>query len=125
MANLNGHEGGNAGHGQGMPKEPGEGGKPHAEGVEGRGQAKGNASLHTTPRTQSREGVYTTRIRIGHAAADRRVSLRPEAGAQCGNTARWDLRGGRRATGVPTANELTTSVPLIIGNEKSYGDSSV
>ena len=34
----------------------------------------------------------------------------PEAGAQCGNSARWDLRGGRRATGVPTAN--TTGAAL-------------
>ena len=27
MANLNGHEGGNAGHGQGEPKKPSDGGK--------------------------------------------------------------------------------------------------
>ena len=27
----------------------------------------------------------------------------PEVGAQCGSSARWDLRGGRRVTGVPTA----------------------
>ncbi len=27
----------------------------------------------------------------------------PEVGAQCGSSARWDLCGGRRATGVPTA----------------------
>jgi hypothetical protein len=68
MANLNGHEGGNAGHGQGAPNEPGEGGKPHAEGVEGRGQAKGNASPQNTPRTQSREGVPSARERIRQAA---------------------------------------------------------
>ena len=29
----------------------------------------------------------------------------PEVGAQCGSSARWDLCGGRRATGVPTATE--------------------
>ncbi len=68
MANLNGHEGGNAGHGQGAPKEPGEGRKPHAEGVEGRGQAKGNASLQNTPRTQGREGVHSARERIRQVA---------------------------------------------------------
>ena len=28
---------------------------------------------------------------------------RPEVGAQCGSSARWDLCGGRRETGVPTA----------------------
>jgi hypothetical protein len=27
----------------------------------------------------------------------------PKAGAQCGSSARWDLRGGRPATAVPTA----------------------
>jgi hypothetical protein len=30
-------------------------------------------------------------------------ALSPEVGAQCGSSARWDLCGGRRATGVPTA----------------------
>ena len=72
MANLNGHEGGNAGYGQGAPTEPGEGGRPQAEGVEGRGQAKGNANSQNTPRTQSREGVLSARDRIRHK---RRVSF--------------------------------------------------
>src|SRR5205807_10356040 len=30
-------------------------------------------------------------------------TLAPEAGAQCARRARWDLRGGRPATAVPTA----------------------
>jgi RNA-directed DNA polymerase len=68
MANLNGHEGGNAGHGQGAPKETGEGGKLNAEGVEGRGQAKGNASSQNTDRTQSRGSVHSARDRIRQAA---------------------------------------------------------
>ena len=29
----------------------------------------------------------------------------PKAGAQCGSSARWDLRGGRSATAVPTATD--------------------
>jgi RNA-directed DNA polymerase len=68
MANLNGHEGGNAGDGQGKPKEPEEGGRLPAEGVEGRGQAKGNANLRNMLRTQSREGVPSARERIRQAA---------------------------------------------------------
>ena len=68
MANLNGHEGGNAGHGQGVPKEPCEGGELPAEGMEGRGQAKGNAASQNTPRTRSREGVPSARDRIRQAA---------------------------------------------------------
>lgn len=68
MANLNGHEGGNAGNGQGAPTEPSKGGKPPAEGVEGSGQAKGNASPQNMLRTQSREGVPSARDRIRQAA---------------------------------------------------------
>ncbi len=34
----------------------------------------------------------------------------PEAGAQCGSSARWDLRGGRRATSGPTATPSTELV---------------
>jgi hypothetical protein len=49
MADLNGHEGGNAGDGQGAPKGPGEGDTPLAEGMEGRGWAKGNAGPQTRP----------------------------------------------------------------------------
>jgi len=67
MANLNGHEGGNAGDGQGKPKATGEGGEPRAEGMEGRGWAKGNASPQTTDRTQSRRDVYSARVRMGQA----------------------------------------------------------
>ena len=33
----------------------------------------------------------------------------PKAGAQCGNSARWDLRGGRPATAVPTATAWMVS----------------
>ena len=68
MANLNGHDGGNAGNSQGEPKEPSEGGKLSAERVEGRGQAKGNADPQNTPRTLGREGVLSARDRIRQAA---------------------------------------------------------
>ena len=68
MANLNGHEGGNAGHGQGAPKEPGEGANLQAEGAEGRGQAKGNATSQNTDRTQCRSNVHSARDRIRQAA---------------------------------------------------------
>lgn len=68
MANLNGHEGGNAGHGQGAPKKPSESGKLHAEGVEGRGQAKGNATSQNADRTQGRSTVLSARERIRQVA---------------------------------------------------------
>jgi RNA-directed DNA polymerase len=68
MAELNGHEGGNAGDSQAKPNEPGGGLSPSAEGVEGRQQAKGNAGPQNTPRTQSREGVLSAWDRIRQAA---------------------------------------------------------
>ena len=68
MANLNGHEGGNAGHGQGTPKGPGEGDAPLAEGMEGREQAKGNAGPQNTLRAQNRGGVCSAWERIRQAA---------------------------------------------------------
>lgn len=68
MADLNGHEGGNAGNGQGAPKGPGEGDAPLAEGMEGRGRAKGNAGPQNTLRAQDRQGVPSAWDRIGQAA---------------------------------------------------------
>jgi group II intron reverse transcriptase/maturase len=68
MDDLNGHEGGNAGNGQGAPKEPSQGGNPLAEKVEGRGRAKGNASLQNMSRTQSRNDMQSARERIRQAA---------------------------------------------------------
>jgi len=68
MADLDGHEGGNTGYGQGTPKEPSRSGKPPAEGVEGRRQAKGNVNPQNMHRTQSREGMHSARERIGQAA---------------------------------------------------------
>ncbi len=69
MADLNGHEGGNAGHGQGKPKGPSESDAPSAEGTEGRGWAKGNAGPQNTSRTQSRKGdVPSAWDRIRQAA---------------------------------------------------------
>jgi len=47
MANLNGHEGGNAGYGQGEAYCTCRRRKLPAEGVEGRGWAKGNANRKT------------------------------------------------------------------------------
>ena len=68
MADLNGHEGGNAGNGQGAPKGPGEGDGALTEGMEGRGWAKGNAGLQNTPRAQNRESVSSAWDRIRQAA---------------------------------------------------------
>jgi RNA-directed DNA polymerase len=69
MADLNGHEGGNAGNGQGVPKGPDRRHRSSAEGMEGRGRAEGNAGLQNTPRAQDRErGVPSAWDRIRQAA---------------------------------------------------------
>jgi hypothetical protein len=76
--------------------------KPAAELMEERERAEGNPCGQTSLRTQCRK-------RLQHAFAGVRVAVKtawpllPEAGAQCVNRARWDLCGGRRATGGPTA----------------------
>jgi hypothetical protein len=63
-----------------------------AEVVEGRGLAKGNTGQQNAPRTQSRTRAPSALDRVREASA---FSSRPEAGAQCGSSARWDLSGGR------------------------------
>ena len=68
MAELNGHEGGNAGDGQARPKGAGEGDATRAEGMEGRGQAEGNAGSQNALRTQDRVGAPSAWDRIRRAA---------------------------------------------------------
>ena len=68
MAELNGHEGGNAGDSQAKPTVPSGGRTTQAEGVEGRRQAEGNAGPQNTSRTQGREGVPSAWDRIRQAA---------------------------------------------------------
>ena len=99
-----------------------------AESVERSGLTKGNSFQQNRFRTQCRYGSIWTTLN-GHEARNRghgqgtvptsipnacemrwngygRQSVcasTPEVGAQCGSSARWDLCGGRRETGVPTA----------------------
>ena len=68
MAEIDGHEGGNAGYSQAKPTAPSGSRTKSAEGVEGRRQAKGNAGPQNTLRTQSRGGVLSARDRIRRAA---------------------------------------------------------
>ena len=76
-----------------------------AEGVEGSGLAEGNLFQQPRFRTQSRSDLQNALRRIRQPAlilSNVCASL-PKAGAQSGSPARWDLSGGRRVTGVPTA----------------------
>jgi RNA-directed DNA polymerase len=68
MADLNGHEGGNAGNRQAKPAGTSRGRRPPAERVEGRRQAKGNAGSQNTLGTQGPDGVSSARDRIRQAA---------------------------------------------------------
>jgi hypothetical protein len=80
------------------------GGAPRsAEGVEGRGPAKGNLFQQSRVRTQWREALQHGLERIRQAV--NACASEPEVGAQCSSSARWDLCGGRRVTGVPTATK--------------------
>jgi len=72
-----------------------------AEEVEERGLAKGNLVQQNRVRTQWREALRRALEWIRQAV--NACASEPEVGAQCGSSARWDLCGGCRVTGIPTA----------------------
>ena len=78
-------------------------GRPAAEPVERRAEAKGNASQQSTRRTQSRVSVSQALGRIRQAETKTLCRHTPEVGAVCPNWARTDLCGGRSVMSVPTA----------------------
>ena len=82
-----------------LPNKPG---SPVAEGVEGRGLAKGNLRQQHAPRTPSRTRapMRWTGTPSGSGASS------PEAGAGCGSAARPDLWRGSGATLIPTPKIL-------------------
>jgi len=76
-----------------------------AEAVEGRRQAKGNALAARMSRRTIRAydvGTALDGIRRTARRTPASASLRPKAGAVCGNSARTDLWRGCRVTGIPT-----------------------
>src|SRR6516162_9263326 len=80
-------------------KPPNKAGRPAAEAVERRAEAKENANRCRTCRTQCRE-VSPATERVRKAEASRQTS---EVGAVCRKAARTVLCGGRPVMGVPTA----------------------
>src|SRR5271169_7108087 len=79
-------------------KPPNKAGRPVAEAVERRAEAKENANRCRTCRTQCRESVSPTPERVRKAEASRQTS---EVGAVCRKAARTVLCGGRPVMGVP------------------------
>ena len=81
---------------------------PPAEGVEGRGSAKGNADKGNTGRSCPRTGHSAGRSCrvVLHVYGKQLNALpsRPEAGAVCVSSARTDLCRGCPVTGIPTAS---------------------
>ncbi len=71
-----------------------------ADGGEERGSAKGNPHQQNTHRTQSRGSVLNALQRVRQVASSDLTS-EPEAGAQCGSSARWDLCGGSPSGNLP------------------------
>jgi hypothetical protein len=84
-------------------KLPNNAARAAAEVVEGRGLREGNAASKTRPGLRAGQGASSALDRVRRTVGSRGLTLLPERGAQCGSSARWDLRGGRLATGVPTA----------------------
>jgi len=81
-----------------------------AEEVEERGLAKGNLVQQNRVRTQWREALRRALEWIRQAVSA--CASEPEVGAQCGSSARWDLCGGCRVTGIPTATIPTSKLDL-------------
>ena len=81
-------------------KLPNNDGRPAAEAVERRAEAKENANRCCMCRTQGRESVSQAPERVRKAEASRQTS---EVGAVCRKAARTVLCGGRPVMGVPTA----------------------
>src|SRR6476620_8406540 len=82
-------------------KSPNKAGRPAAEAVERRAEAKENANRCCACRTQGREKrVIGAGARTDGREASRQTS---EVGAVCRKAARTDLCGGRPVMGVPTA----------------------
>lgn len=78
---------------KGAPTAPKASARADAEEMEGRGLAKGNTAEQNAHRTQCRGRAPSELDRV-REAANASASI-PEAGAQCGSSARWDLCGGR------------------------------
>ena len=140
MANLNGHEGGNAGDGQGAPTGPGEGGEAARGG--GGGKAAGQGECETakhapdaepgrrvqragTNKASSADGQGETvhcalTPRLRHRETERGV-LRPEAGCGTGS-GRGDVAVVRRATGrTPRGSRWTAATWSVSGEAGSAG----
>src|ERR1700737_3583762 len=111
-------------------KPPNKAGRPAAEAVERRAEAKENANRCRTCRTQCRESVSPTPERVRKAEASRQTS---EVGAVCRKAARTVLCGGRPVMGVPTAiassSRLEAEILLLQGAHRrwmaQHGRSSV
>jgi hypothetical protein len=86
-------------------KCPNNGGRPPAEGMEGRRPTKENIGQATAPRTQSRTSAASDLLGVREAknALRRQVS---EVGAVCSNSARTDLCGGRWVNQRPYRDKL-------------------
>ncbi len=80
--------------------------KRMAEEVEKRRLVKGNSVSETRAGHRAGKPCKVSLIGCGRCHVSQGVcALLPEAGAQCGSSACWDLRGGCRVTGIPTATK--------------------
>ena len=86
--------------------------RAEAESVEERPPVKGNMASKTRPGRRAGSGALSALDRVrdkarknqdGASLPGVRLHVGPEAGAQCGSSARWDLCGGPPARAVPTA----------------------
>ena len=60
-------------------------------------------------------------VRVMHPSPEARFAATPKVGAQCGNPARWDLRGGPPVRAVPTATQTEAAAALAAVRSKFAG----
>ena len=95
------HEAGRWSMGSRIPSESSEGGRADHT---GKGVTVGRRPHRTrVPDRQGRSAHATLPEEESDLAGDRECGSASHRGARCGKTARRDLCGGRRVTGVPTA----------------------
>ncbi len=78
--------------------------KHMAEEVEKSELAKGNLLSKTRAGHRAWEPCHVSLARYGRQQHS--LCVLPKAGAQCGSSACWDLCGGCRETGIPTATDI-------------------
>ena len=108
-----------------LMKSPNKAGQPAAEGVEGRGLAKGNLPRQNAPRTQCRQGAYSAPGRVRHAVRNTHRVFLPRADVTTQGRSRMrEFRSSGSVEGVMGNHDFYSDPVQVSGNLQvsSLGD---